>query len=76
MNDVLDQCYWDWCATPSHGDAKRIETKTLATGHFPLNVQENKGVDSAVIKQLKQLRKRLFPLPAFQKWDLGSSPII
>lgn len=57
VNDVLDQCYWDWCATPSHDDAKRIETKTLATGYFPLNVQENKGVNASIIRQLKQLRK-------------------
>lgn len=57
VNDVLDQCYWDWCATPSHDDAKRIETKTLATGYFPLNVQENKGVDASIVRQLKQLRK-------------------
>lgn len=57
VNDVLDQCYWDWCATPSHDDAKRIEAKTLATGYFPLNVQENKGMDASIVRQLKQLRK-------------------
>ncbi len=57
VNDVMDLAYWDWCATPTHDEAKLIETKTLAAGYFPLNVQENKGVDPSVVQQLKQLRK-------------------
>lgn len=57
VNEVLDQCYWDWCATPTHGNAIRIETATLSTGYFPLNIQKNKSVDASVVRQLKQLRK-------------------
>lgn len=29
VNDVFNQCYWDWCATPSHDNAKRIVTEVL-----------------------------------------------
>lgn len=50
VNDVLNQCYWDWCATPSHDNAKRIVTEVLSTGYFPLNVQENKGVDASIVR--------------------------
>lgn len=57
VNDVMDQCYWDWCATPTHNDAKQIETETLSKGYYPLNVQGNKGVDPSIVNQLKQLRK-------------------
>lgn len=57
VNDVLDQCYWDWCVTPSHAYAEQVEAQALSTGYFPLNIQKNKGVDASVIKQLNQLRK-------------------
>ena len=58
VNKVMDQCYWDWCATSTHDKAKHVETQALANGYYPLNVQENKGVDAEVVRQLKELRHK------------------
>lgn len=58
VNDVLEKCYWDWCPTATKEEAEAIEKKQLISGYFPINIQGNKNVDPAVIKQLKELRKK------------------
>ena len=58
VSDVLEQCYWDWCPTATKGDAEDIEKEQLTKVYFPINIQGNKKVGSAVIKRLKELRKK------------------
>lgn len=58
VNDILEQCYWDWEITDTKDTAKNIEKTELSNGYFPLNVQENKSVPPSVLAQLKELRKR------------------
>lgn len=58
VSDVLEKCYWDWCPTATKGDAEDIEKVQLISGYFPINIQGNKNVDPAVIKRLKELRKK------------------
>lgn len=58
VNDILEQCYWDWKTTDTKDTAKNIEKTELSNGYFPLNVQDNKSVPPSVLAQLKELRKR------------------
>ncbi len=58
VSDVLEKCYWDWCPTATKGDAEDIEKVQLISGYFTINIQGNKNVDPAVIKRLKELRKK------------------
>ena len=58
VSDVLEKCYWDWCPTATKGDAEDIEKEQLSSEYFPINIQGNKSVDPAVIKRLKELRKK------------------
>lgn len=58
VSDVLEKCYWDWCPTATKGDAEDIEKEQLISGYFPINIQGNKNADPAVIKRLKELRKK------------------
>lgn len=58
VSDVLEKCYWDWCPTATKEDAEDIEKEQLISGYFPINIQGNKNVDPAVIKRLKELRKK------------------
>lgn len=58
VSDILEKCYWDWCPTATKEDAEDIEKEQLISGYFPINIQGNKNVDPAVIKRLKELRKK------------------
>lgn len=58
VSDVLEKCYWDWSPTATKEDAEDIEKEQLISGYFPINIQGNKNVDPAVIKRLKELRKK------------------
>lgn len=58
VSDVLEKCYWDWCPTATKGDAEDIEKEQLISGYFSINIQGNKNADPAVIKRLKELRKK------------------
>ena len=58
VSDVLEKCYWDWYPTATKGDAEDIEKEQLTKVYFPINIQGNKKVGSAVIKRLKELRKK------------------
>lgn len=58
VSDVLEQCYWDWCPTVTKEKAEAIEKERLSSEYFPINIQGNKKVGSAVIKRLKELRKK------------------
>ena len=65
VDDVLDECYWEWYATSSIGDAKEIEKKELKNGYYPLNIQNNEGVKNkhknvkpSIPTQLTVLRKK------------------
>lgn len=44
VDDILDECYWEWYATSSIEEAKEIEKKQLENGYYPLNIQNNEGV--------------------------------
>lgn len=54
VNNVLDQCYWEW---HEESQPEEIEEKELSTGYYPLNIQKNKVVPKDILKKLKQLRK-------------------
>lgn len=58
VSDVLEKCYWDWYPTATKEDAEDIEKEQLTKVYFPINIQGNKKVGSAVIKRLKELRKK------------------
>lgn len=65
VDDVLDECYWEWYATSSIEEAKKIEKKQLENGYYPLNIQNNEGVRNkhknvkpSIPTQLTDLRKQ------------------
>ena len=64
VDDVLDECYWEWYATSSIEEAKEIEKKGLKNGYYPLNIQNNEGVKNkhknmkpSIPTQLRKLRR-------------------
>lgn len=65
VDDILDECYWEWYATSSIEEAKEIEKKELKNGYYPLNIQNNEGVKNkhknvkpSIPTQLTALRKQ------------------
>jgi len=61
ITDQLAQCYYEWCELPGYGKAQlaKSEEREINDGYFPLNVMENKSVDSKWIDRLKEMRKRM-----------------
>lgn len=64
VDDILDECYWEWYATSSIEEAKEIEKKELENGYYPLNIQNNEGVKNkhknvkpSIPTQLTDLRR-------------------
>ena len=44
VDDILDECYCEWCATPSFEEADIIEKEELKKRYYPFNIQKNEGV--------------------------------
>jgi len=44
VDDILDECYWEWYATSSIEDPEIIEKEELEKGYYPLNIRDNEGV--------------------------------
>ena len=64
VDDVLDECYWEWYATSSSEDPETIEKEELKNGYYPLNIQNNEGVRNkhknvkpSIPTQLTKLRR-------------------
>lgn len=65
VDDILDECYWEWYATSSIEEAKEIEKEELKNGYYPLNIQNNEGVKNkhknvkpSIPTQLTDLRRK------------------
>jgi len=60
VDDVIDQCYWEWDYCTSVCDAEKIETKELSstTCIYPLNIDKNIAAPEAWIKELKGKRAK------------------
>ena len=61
VNQLIDNCYWEWQYTDSMELAEKKETDELAQKKFayPLNISKNKTVPSEWITELKQMRSNL-----------------
>ena len=44
VDDILDECYFEWYATPSFEEADTKEKEELEKGYYLLNIQKNIGV--------------------------------
>lgn len=65
VDDILDECYWEWYATLSIEEAKEIEKEELKKGYYLLNIKDNEGVRNkhknmkpSIPTQLRKLRKQ------------------
>ncbi len=64
VDDILDECYCEWCAISSIEEAKEIEKKELKNEYYPLNIKDNEGVKNkhknvkpSIPTQLTKLRR-------------------
>lgn len=51
-------CYWEWNYAGSFEEAKQIETEQLRKCYYPLNIQENRNVNTEQIHALKERRRK------------------
>lgn len=61
VNDIIDNCYWEWDYLDSVFQAEAIETTQLAQTEYayPLNISKNKTVPPQWVAELKEYRAEL-----------------
>lgn len=64
VDDILDECYYEWYATSSFEEADIIEKEELKKRYYPFNIKDNEGVKNksknvkpSIPTQLRKLRK-------------------
>lgn len=64
VDDILDECYFEWYATSSSEDPETKEKKELEKGYYPFNIKDNEGVRNksknvkpSIATQLRKLRR-------------------
>ncbi len=70
VNQLIDNCYWEWDYTDTEEQAEELETAELAQKKYayPLNISKNHTVPAIWVSELKLLRSNSKNLPKHQTY--------